>query len=188
MEVEARRGKPEMQYRAAPRKAAVSETALRVIQTGRVCLWGFLDDQVPCVGRLSRPACSAFNAPNPTTRPMMPSDRRVHEGTGRASHRTASDALRELWCSLRQRLLKPPHTLRQGHADSLANVPQLQHVQPPLPGLVLADERLRPAQPPSHVHLLQASLKPHLAQQSRESLTSQSCSVPAHFERHYIIA
>lgn len=66
--------------------------------------------------------------------------------------------------------LKPPHQLPQRCLQRPADVAQLDQVQPPLPGLVLADEGLRPAQPLGHLDLPQAGFLPQLPQQRHQTL------------------
>jgi len=55
-----------------------------------------------------------------------------------------------------QCLLKALDEFGQRYSNGPADLPKFQNVQPALTGLVLADERLRLLQPPSHIRLGQA--------------------------------
>jgi hypothetical protein len=65
-----------------------------------------------------------------------------------------------------QRLFKTPNELGEREADHSADLAQFKDIQTALSGFILANERLRLAQPLGHVRLSQAHFRSDLSQES----------------------
>ena len=105
---------------------------------------------------LSRTPCMSRSTAPPARIPMV--------------RRSPRDAPTRAASPLHPPRLKPPEHSAHRHPQRRSNLPELDHIEPPFTGLVLADERLWLLQAGRHVNLGQPSFLPQIPQQGAKPL------------------